>query len=271
MSASKNVAVKGWSSVVAIAVSVALVGCGAEMDGERDGLGEAVQERPQSVQQPLGPGLPLLTVQLENLVPVSDLSDFVGSEKHYRFVVPPGQRHPVFKLSGGLGNADLYVKYNEKPSLTNWDCKGESATNEESCVFSPPDHASGIWYVMVLARENYEGATLHAEYSLNDGVPVEGLSSSRGKEKYFKFSPEAQQTVMVSALLSGGTGDADIYVRRGALPTLSDYDCSSAGPVIGEYCDTLSLSDGPYYVMVYANSDYSGVALKVYTTTENLR
>ncbi|MCA9650582.1 MAG: pre-peptidase C-terminal domain-containing protein [Myxococcales bacterium] len=66
--------------------------------------------------------------------------------------------------------------------------------------------------------------------------------------------------------ISGGTGDADLYVRHGAAPTTASYDCR---PYIGgneESCEFNPSQDGNYYVMVRAYSAYSGVTLTVETS-----
>jgi hypothetical protein len=259
MSVMRKQETKSWSHVVAAAVFVALVGCGGEVsrESELEGADEAVRA--------FGP-FPVLPLPLENLIPISDISSSMGNEKHYRFVVPPGQMHPKFTLSGGVGNADIYVKYNQKPSTSNYDCKSETLTNGESCVLSSPYPSGGTWYVMVRATQDYSGATLHGEYSLNDGISVEGLAGSTGNVKYFKISTQTQQNVVLNVVLSGGTGDADIYVKRGALPTLSDYDCRGYKPHSNEeFCELSSYSAGTYYIMVHGFYGYSNATLQAYS------
>ena len=62
-------------------------------------------------------------------------------------------------------------------------------------------------------------------------------------------------------VLSGGTGNADLYVRYGAKPTLSTYDCLSQGAVSDEICEIPNPQSGKYYVMVQGESLFYGVSL----------
>jgi hypothetical protein len=60
---------------------------------------------------------------------------------------------------------------------------------------------------------------------------------------------------------SGGTGDADLYVRFNAAPTTSTYTCRSWADGNTETCTIAAPSAGTWYVMVRAYSTFSGVTL----------
>jgi serine protease len=62
---------------------------------------------------------------------------------------------------------------------------------------------------------------------------------------------------------SGGTGDADMYVRFGSAPgtTAGTYDCRPYLNGNNETCTFASPSSGTWYVMVRAYSTFSGVTL----------
>lgn len=53
----------------------------------------------------------------------------------------------------------------------------------------------------------------------------------------------------VVAVTARGNGDADVYVRRGAPPTTTAWDCRSQGPRSDEACEVDG--DGPVYVAVF--------------------
>ena len=58
---------------------------------------------------------------------------------------------------------------------------------------------------------------------LSNGVPVTGISGSAGSEKFYKIEvPAGQDQLEIST--SDGTGDVDLYVRRGSQPTTTSYD-----------------------------------------------
>lgn len=66
-------------------------------------------------------------------------------------------------------------------------------------------------------------------------------------------SPEAvtgAKIVVKTYLGPGGSGDADLYVKKGARPTTSSYDCRAAGATSTETCDLSAKGAGTYYVLV---------------------
>jgi hypothetical protein len=91
--------------------------------------------------------------------------------------------------------------------------------------------------------------------SLSLGSSVSNLSGSEGLARRFSFSASGPVTVAST----GGSGDADLYVRNGTPPTLSEYDCSSEGGSTEESC-TID-ANGTVHVMLYGYSSYSGVRL----------
>jgi serine protease len=66
----------------------------------------------------------------------------------------------------------------------------------------------------------------------------------------------------VTFTISGGTGDADMYVRAGAAPTSSTYNCRPYASGNAETCTFTPTTATTYYVNVRAYAAYSGVSLK---------
>jgi uncharacterized protein YfaP (DUF2135 family) len=60
---------------------------------------------------------------------------------------------------------------------------------------------------------------------------------------------------------TGGTGDADLFVKLGSTPTSSSYDCKSGGGTSAEICTINAPQAGTYYVRLYGYSAASGVTL----------
>ena len=96
--------------------------------------------------------------------------------------------------------------------------------------------------------------------ALNVGVPRPGLAGSGGSERYYAVQVPLGATSLTIAI-TGGTGDADLYVRRGEVPTVDVFDCRpySGGNV--ESCQATLPAPGTYYVMLRGFSAYSGVTL----------
>ncbi|MBI2213386.1 MAG: M4 family metallopeptidase [Acidobacteria bacterium] len=96
--------------------------------------------------------------------------------------------------------------------------------------------------------------------TLSNNVTVSSLSGSTGTWKYFKLTVPSSQTSL-KFTMSGGTGDADLYVKRGATPTSSSYDYR---PYLSGNNETVTVTNpvaGDWYVGIYAYSTYSGVSL----------
>lgn len=66
-----------------------------------------------------------------------------------------------FTMSGGTGDADLYVRFGAAPTAQAWDCRPYIAGNNEICTFNPSQ--SGTYYVMIDDYQAYSGVTLTVE------------------------------------------------------------------------------------------------------------
>ncbi|QRN99354.1 PPC domain-containing protein [Archangium violaceum] len=91
------------------------------------------------------------------------------------------------------------------------------------------------------------------------------VSGGLGSVQSFRMVNPAP-AAKLSFTLRGGSGDADLYVKRFAEPTFTDYDCSSDAVGTTENCvyTTDVESDQPYYVLVYGYEPFSNVTLHAY-------
>jgi xanthomonalisin len=96
---------------------------------------------------------------------------------------------------------------------------------------------------------------------LQNGVAVTGLSAAKnGKLNYTVAVPAGATNLKIA--ISGGSGDADLYVKLGSAPTTSSYDCRPYVTGNTESCTATSPTAGTYYVMLNAYAAFSGVTLK---------
>ncbi|MBA2543772.1 MAG: M4 family metallopeptidase, partial [Deltaproteobacteria bacterium] len=168
-------------------------------------------------------------VVLANGVPVTGVSDATGGKKYWRIDVPAGQTQLTINITGGTGDADLYVQSGSQPTTETYQCRPYKDGNAEGCVFSPP--AQGTYYVMLHAYAAYSGLTLTATYSatqggdpyLTNGTAVTGVSGAQNTAQYWRVATPAGKTLTVK--ISGGSGDADLYTKFGARPTTTSYLC----------------------------------------------
>ena len=185
---------------------------------------------------------------------------------YYRIVVPSGMDVLLFSMSGGTGNADMYIKKGSKPTTSSWDYKPTTANNAESISIGGGS-ISGTWYVMLRGAAAYSGVTLLADYSisntvvtLTNGVPVTGISGNQGSAKYYKIEVPAGQTKLEIAM-SGGTGDADMYVRRGTQPTTAEYDFRPYLQGNDESVTVNNPAAGTWFIMIRGYQAFSGITL----------
>ena len=93
------------------------------------------------------------------------------------------------------------------------------------------------------------------------GVPVNGLEAPAGAaRRFFLAVPPGATEVRVR--LKGGRGDADLYLRQGAEPTVEAWDARARSPGNEEAVDLGDAVAGPWYVMVFADHAFEGVTLE---------
>ncbi|HEX7048099.1 MAG TPA: S8 family peptidase [Gammaproteobacteria bacterium] len=205
---------------------------------------------------------------LENGVPVNNLSGGQGAELRFTLEVPSGATDLVFSISGGSGDADLYVKFGSAPTTGDWDCRPYRNGNSETCNFASAQ--AGTYHVMLRGYTSFSGVSLVGSYNegggggggneLQNGVPKSNLSGSSSSEVVFTMEVPPGESSL-SFQMSGGSGDADLYVRYGAPPTTSTFDCRPYRWGNNESCNFSSPPGGTWYVMVRGYSSYSGVSL----------
>jgi Proprotein convertase P-domain./Bacterial pre-peptidase C-terminal domain./Subtilase family. len=96
--------------------------------------------------------------------------------------------------------------------------------------------------------------------TLTNGVAKTGLSGASGSQTFFTLEVPAGASDL-SFVMSGGSGDADMYVRYGSKPTTSSYDCRPYRSGNNETCDINNVQAGTYHVMLRGYSSYSNTSL----------
>jgi len=99
--------------------------------------------------------------------------------------------------------------------------------------------------------------------ALTSGVALTGRSGAAGSSTYFYIDVPAGATSLVVQTSGGGRGmDANLYVRRDAVPTTGAFDCAgtAAGTVV-ETCSFTSPAAGRYFVLLQGVTSYSSVSI----------
>ncbi len=103
--------------------------------------------------------------------------------------------------------------------------------------------------------------------TLVNNVQLTSLSGTLGSQTLYKIAVPAN-TGMLSIKSSGGTGDVDLYLKRGSAPSTTSFDYRSA--VIGN-SEGLSVTNplaGDWYVMARGFKAYANITLKAVLTAK---
>lgn len=204
--------------------------------------------------------------ELNNGDTLSSLSGATGDELNYYIDVPAGATNLSVTTSGGSGDADLYVRFGSAPTTSSYDCRPYVNGNNENCDFASP--SEGRYYIMLRGYSSFSGVSLSVSYDedsgggggAGDSFEFTDLSASRRNWVYHTVEiPAGMSTFEIN--ISGGTGDADLYVREGAQVTRNNYDCRPYLNGNEETCTFTNPSAGTWYIGVRAYSAYTGVTL----------
>ncbi len=107
---------------------------------------------------------------LQNGVPVANLSGSQNSQTNFTMNVPSGASNLSFVISGGTGDADLYVRFGAAPTTSTYDCRPYLSGNNETCSFASPQ--VGTYYVMLVGYSSYTGVSLVGSYQTTGPTPT---------------------------------------------------------------------------------------------------
>ncbi|KGJ93785.1 M4 family metallopeptidase [Colwellia psychrerythraea] len=204
-------------------------------------------------------------VELQNGVAKTGIAGTAKQQMFYTFEVPAGATDLSFKTSGGTGDADLFVKFGAKPSLSVQDCKSTSSGNTETCTIT--NIQTGTYHVMVEAWSAISGVSLTGSFTdgsnggnepIND--TLSNISVSQGQwQHYTQVLPAGYANMTIN--ISGGTGDADLYIRHGAQSTSTLHDCRPYLNGNVESCSFTAPAAGTWYIDIHGYQAASGVTL----------
>lgn len=218
---------------------------------------------------------------LQNGVPVTGLSLTSGDDVVYTMNVPAGAEDISFSISGGTGDADLYVRFGAEPTDSTYDCRPYIDGNNETCAGS---QSGGTYFVRVKAYSSFSGVTLVGSYESTGPTPtptptttptptpppgptpidevVENVGGSWFSwTRYTLELPQGYNNLTVS--ISGGSGDADLYVNFGSQSGFFDYDCRPYQQGNNETCQFSNPSAGTWHIDLYGYRSFSGVTVRV--------
>jgi len=191
-----------------------------------------------------------------------------STELSFTMEVPAGATELNFTMAGGTGDADLYVKFGSAPTNSSYDCRPFAGGNSEACPIASAQ--AGTYHVKVVAYSAFTGVSLTGSFiesttgggATGGSASVTDISVARRAWTYYTIDVPAGMATLDFAM-SGGTGDADMYIRRGSQPTSSTYDCRPYKSGNNEACSFTDPTADTWHIGVYGYSAASGVNLDV--------
>ncbi|MET1256197.1 pre-peptidase C-terminal domain-containing protein [Aliikangiella maris] len=210
-------------------------------------------------------GDPIVNV-ISNGVPWVGISNpNKGTDYFYKIDVPYGATDIKFEMSGGTGDADLYVKFNTPSTSTSWDCRPFKEGNNETCNMTS---TRGTYYIRINAYNAFSDVSLKASYTGGiDTVTASAENINVPKSKWLRYTyklPVGLASMTVS--ISGNNGDADLYVTKAQKSTGSVFDCRPYKTGSNEFCTFNYPDSGTWYLDIYGAEAASDVTLKIEST-----
>ena len=169
----------------------------------------------------------------------------------------------------GSGDADVYVNMGSEPTGNSYDCRPYLNGSSESCELNGP----GVLYVSVY------GYAANSSYNLiisfvSDGEEIPETetvgvlkelngSGTVTKNNWKHYGPFTAVDGAFSVVMLG-TGDADLFVKKGSKPNYNSYDCRPYLNGSSEVCNLAG--PGEFYVSIngYANSSDFELTIKYF-------
>jgi serine protease len=156
--------------------------------------------------------------ELQNGVAVANLSGASGAELRYTMNVPAGASNLQFQISGGSGDADLYVRFGSAPTTSTYSCRPYLNGNNETCTFAAPQ--AGTYHVLVRGYSAFSGLTVRGSFTTGGG----GTGCQAG---FTSYSGNLSSGVSAYAPSSSGfAAVAGLHSGRLTGPAAADFDLS---------------------------------------------
>nr|MBA2237279.1 proprotein convertase P-domain-containing protein [Lysobacter sp.] len=162
-------------------------------------------------------------------VAVSNLSASTGNSLNFTMDVPAGASNLTFNISGGTGDADMYVKFGTAPTDTSYDCRPYLNGNTETCSFATPQ--AGTYHVRLKAFSSFSGVSLIGDYGTSSAVTY-----TNGNNVTISDNTTVESPIAVSN-------------RSGSAPSSTPVAVNIVHTYIGDLKVDLVAPDGSIYTL----------------------
>ena len=94
---------------------------------------------------------------------IKNLSVELDAWRGGKMNIPAGATNFTVSMSGGTGDADLYMKQGSAPTLTDYDCRPYLSGNNETCYIANP--TAGRWFISLHGYTAASGITVNIGYN----------------------------------------------------------------------------------------------------------
>ncbi len=150
--------------------------------------------------------------------------------------------------TAGTGDADLFIKKGSAPSRSSYDAKSDGTTSTESAKITVA--AGDKIYFLVYG---YKASTVSLSVETADAVATTTIelfattTIAQGSSKTGIYTATAAGE---HTFRTAGTGDADLFLKKGSAPTRTSYDAKGDGYTAAESVKlTLAIGDKVNYLV----------------------
>jgi uncharacterized protein YkwD len=98
------------------------------------------------------------------------LSGTAGTWQFFPLEIPAGTTDLNVTITGGTGDADLYVRPSAQPTETEFACRPWEEGNEETC--DTPNPQAGTWYLAINGFDDFSDVTITATWTTPAPAPA---------------------------------------------------------------------------------------------------
>jgi len=183
-------------------------------------------------------------------VAATGLGAATGGYVKYTMDVPAGATNLTFTISGGTGDADMYVKFGGEPTDTAYDCRPYLGGNAETCTFAAP--SAGKYYINLKAYSTFSGVSLvgdytvgssaqtytnTTDYTISDNATVDSPITVSGRSGNGLSSTQVAVNIVHTYI---GDLKVDLVAPDGSIYTLHNHTGGSADNINQTYTVNLS-------------------------------
>jgi hypothetical protein len=192
--------------------------------------------------------------ELSSGQPVSDSAGY-HLWKKYKITSSSSDTQLQVDMTGLSADLDLYVQQGTEPTLTAYECRPYNGnTSSESCTLSNSGETE--WYISVYG---FQAGSFDLEATLSGSSSVTMLTSGQQVSESVAYQNWANYKIAASSSdtqllvdMTNLSADVDLYVKQGAMPTLSSYDCRPyRGGTTSESCTLTNSGSNDWYIAVY--------------------